>query len=98
MVQGSVPVTLPGIKYVKIFEYVKGARIPGEGIIEIPLRTNTGRTFVYTQESQNGTFIVPYSTSENPYDVQATCPYHIDGTNQYINVTEDDVLNGATVG
>ncbi|MGA2104320.1 MAG: oligosaccharyl transferase, archaeosortase A system-associated [Methanoregula sp.] len=98
MVQGSVPVTLPGIKYVKIFEYVKGARIPGEGIIEIPLRTNTGRMFVYTQESQNGTFIVPYSTSENPYDVQATGPYHIDGTDRYINVTEDDVINGTTVG
>ena len=95
---GSVPVTLPGIKYVKIFEYVKGAHIPGNGIIEVPLVTNTGRTFVYSQESQGGEFVVPYSTSGNPYDVQATGPYHIDGTDQYINVTEDDVMNGTTVG
>jgi dolichyl-diphosphooligosaccharide--protein glycosyltransferase len=95
---GSVPVTLPGIKYVKIFEYVKGAHIPGNGIIEVPLVTNTGRTFVYSQESQGGEFVVPYSTSGDPYEVQATGPYHIDGTNQYINVTEDDVMNGTTVG
>ena len=31
------------LKYVKIFEYVKGARIKGSGIIDIPLVTNTGK-------------------------------------------------------
>jgi dolichyl-phosphooligosaccharide-protein glycotransferase len=42
---------LPDIRSVKVFEYVKGARIAGEGIIELPVITNTGRTFVYRQES-----------------------------------------------
>ncbi len=39
----STPVTLPGIKQVKIFEFVRGAQIRGEGIIEVPVVTNTGR-------------------------------------------------------
>jgi dolichyl-diphosphooligosaccharide--protein glycosyltransferase len=76
----SDTVTLSEIKYVKIFEYVKGAHIPGEGIIEVTLVTNMGRTFVYQQESENGEFVVPYSTQENPYDVRATGQYHIVGT------------------
>ena len=98
MFPGLPPSSDPYLKQIKIFEYVKGAHIPGNGIIEVPLVTNTGRTFVYSQESQGGEFVVPYSTSGNPYDVQATGPYHIDGTDQYINVTEDDVMNGTTVG
>ena len=31
------------LKYVKVFEYVKGAHIKGEGIIEVPVVSNTGR-------------------------------------------------------
>jgi dolichyl-diphosphooligosaccharide--protein glycosyltransferase len=98
MFSGAAPVTLPGIKEVKVFEYVNGAHIAGNGIIEVPVRTNTGRTFVYRQASQNSEFVVPYSQSGNSYVVQATGPYHIDGTERYINVTEDDVVNGVTVG
>jgi oligosaccharyl transferase (archaeosortase A-associated) len=90
----SAPAILPDIKYVKIFEYVKGAHISGEGIIEVPVVTNTGRAFVYRQESVNGEFVVPYSTTGNRYDVKATGPYHIAGTSRYITVTEDDVLTG----
>ena len=41
------------INDVKIFEYVPGARITGEGEIELELMTNTGRTFTYRQESVN---------------------------------------------
>jgi dolichyl-diphosphooligosaccharide--protein glycosyltransferase len=93
----SNTVTLPGIKSVKIFEYVRGARISGDGIIEIPLITNTGRTFVYRQASVNGTFTVPYPTSGSPYEVRATGPYHIPGTNRYVNVTENDVMQGNRV-
>ena len=72
-----MPITLPGIKYVKIFEYVKGAHIPGNGLIEVPIKTNTGRVFDYSQQSQGGEFVVPYSMSGNPYDVVAdrTLPY-----------------------
>ena len=98
MFSGAAPVTLPGIKEVKVFEYVNGAHIAGNGIIEVPIRTNTGRTFVYRQKSHDGEFVVPYSQSGNPYDVLATGPYHIDGTDRYINVTEDDVVSGAMVG
>lgn len=89
--------TLSDIKYVKIFEYVKGAHIPGNGIIEVPLVTNTGRAFVYQQESENGEFIVPYSIEGNPYDVHATGQYHIVGSSRYITVTEDDILAGKQV-
>jgi dolichyl-diphosphooligosaccharide--protein glycosyltransferase len=85
---------LSDIKYVKIFEYVKGAHIPGNGILELPMITNTGRRFVYMQESENGEFIVPYSTQGNPYEVQATGQYHIVGTSQNIRVTERDVIEG----
>jgi dolichyl-phosphooligosaccharide-protein glycotransferase len=93
----SEPYTLPGIKTVKVFEYVKGARINGNGIIELPVVTNTGRTFVYRQESSGGEFIVPYSTQGNPYEVRATGPYHIIGTSRSIEVTEEAVIKGEAV-
>jgi dolichyl-diphosphooligosaccharide--protein glycosyltransferase len=86
--------TFPGIKSVKIFEFVNGSRIKGEGVIELPLVTNTGREFVYRQESRNGEFVVPYSTKGNLYEVRATAPYHIVGTSRFIDVSEEDVLNG----
>ena len=85
------------IKYVKIFEFVPGARIKGEGIIEIPLVSNTGRKFVYRQASTNGEFIVPYSTTGNPYDVKATGKYHILGTSQQFDVSEDAVMQGTQI-
>jgi dolichyl-diphosphooligosaccharide--protein glycosyltransferase len=90
----SDTITLSDIKYVKIFEYVKGAHISGDGIIELPLVTNTGRTFVYQQESENGEFVVPYSSMGNPYDVRAIGKYHIIDTSRYIAVTEKDVSEG----
>ena len=63
------PQELPDIRYVKIFEYVSGAKIRGEGVIEIPVVTNTGRTFTYRQESKNGIFTVPYPTNSKSGDV-----------------------------
>jgi dolichyl-diphosphooligosaccharide--protein glycosyltransferase len=93
----STPVTLPGMKSVKIFAFVRGAQIPGEGIIELPVVTNTGRVFVYRQESEEGVFTVPYSTQGNPYEVRAMGQYHIVGTSHYINVTEADVIQGNRV-
>ena len=93
----SDTITLQDIKYIKIFEYVKGAHIQGNGIIELPVVTNTGRTFVYRQESENGEFIVPYSTQGNPYEVRAIGQYHIVGTSQYITVTEKDVTEETRV-
>ncbi|MHC1635305.1 MAG: STT3 domain-containing protein [Candidatus Methanospirareceae archaeon] len=61
------------IKYVKVFEYVRGAKIRGEApngsVVEIAtnITTNRGRKFVYSQRQlSNGTFefIVPYSTEK----------------------------------
>jgi dolichyl-diphosphooligosaccharide--protein glycosyltransferase len=88
----------PGdIRYVKVFEYVKGAHIQGEGTIELPLVTNTGRAFTYRAESENGEFVVPYSTVGNPYGVRATGPYRIIGSTRAFQVSEEDVLSGGTV-
>jgi oligosaccharyl transferase (archaeosortase A-associated) len=90
----STPFILPDIKQVKIFEFVQGAHIPGTGIIEVPVITNTGRTFVYRQESDAGEFVVPYSTSGNSNGVKTKGPYHVIGTSRYYNVTEEEVTNG----
>ena len=85
------------LKYVKVFEYVKGAHIKGSGIIEVPVVTNTGRNFTYRQASTNGEFIVPYSTTGNPYGVKATAPYHIEGTSTTFSVPESAVMQGTTI-
>ncbi|MBP2146858.1 dolichyl-diphosphooligosaccharide--protein glycosyltransferase [Methanofollis sp. W23] len=94
---GMYPGT-PDIKNVKVYEYVPGARIKGEGTIEVDLVTNTGRNFTYRQESENGEFVVPYSTSGTPYDVKATGPYRIVGTGTTVEVPEDAVMQGLVVG
>jgi dolichyl-diphosphooligosaccharide--protein glycosyltransferase len=85
------------LKYVKTFEYVKGARIKGDGIIEVPVVTNTGRKFTYRQESINGEFIVPYSTTGNPYEVKTTGSYRIVGTDLQFEVPESAVIGGLTI-
>lgn len=86
-----------GLSEVKIFERVKGAQIPGEGTIELELITNQNRSFMYRQESRNGTFVVPYSTDQNPYPVKATGPYHILGSTRTYEVSEDDVILGREI-
>ncbi|MDK2990702.1 MAG: dolichyl-phosphooligosaccharide-protein glycotransferase [Methanoculleus sp.] len=78
---------------VKIFEHVEGAVIPGEGVIEVTVVTNTGREFVYRQASENGTFVVPYSTAGNPYGVKTVGGYRIG--NEEITVAEEAVMGGA---
>lgn len=78
---------------VKIFERVGGAVIPGEGIIEVTVVTNTGREFVYRQASEDGTFVVPYSTAGNPYDVKTVGGYRLG--NEEITVTEEAVKGRA---
>jgi dolichyl-diphosphooligosaccharide--protein glycosyltransferase len=84
----------PDVKYVKVFEYVKGAHIKGTGVIEVPILSNTGRQFTYRQQSINGEFIVSYSTSGNPYGVRATGKYRISGTMKEFDVPEDAVMQG----
>ncbi|MDD1653709.1 MAG: oligosaccharyl transferase, archaeosortase A system-associated [Methanomicrobiales archaeon] len=87
----------PDIRYVKVFEYVEGARIRGEGIIEVPLVTDTGRSFTYRQASQNGEFVVPYATTGGPAGVRATGKYRITGTGKEYSVPEEAVIQGLTV-
>jgi len=85
------------VKFVKVFEYVKGARIKGSGVISIPLVTDTGRHFTYRQESINGEFIVPYSTTGNSYGVKSEGQYHIEGSGTTFNVPESAVMNGTAI-
>ncbi|MCA1914829.1 oligosaccharyl transferase, archaeosortase A system-associated [Methanospirillum hungatei] len=79
------------IKEVKIFERVKGYTLPGTGTIELPITTNQGRNFTWQQKSLNGTFTLPYSTQNNPYEVRATGPYRIIETGKTIEVSEDQI-------
>ena len=85
------------VKYVKVFEYVKGAHIKGEGIIEVPVVTNTERNFTYSQSSINGEFIVPYSTTGNPYGVKTTGKYRVVGSARQYDVPEAAVMQGLTI-
>jgi oligosaccharyl transferase (archaeosortase A-associated) len=88
---------LSGLHEVKVFERVNGAKISGEGVIELELVTNQGRRLVYRQQSVNGTFIIPYSTSGNPYPVRAVGPYHIRDSTRTYEVSDDDVQQGRVV-
>ncbi len=94
---GQVTGNTSGENSVKVFERVKGAHISGEGILELPLVTNEGRKFVYRQQSENGEFIVPYSTSGNPYGVTAQGKYHLQGSTREVEVSEEDVAQGRTI-
>jgi dolichyl-phosphooligosaccharide-protein glycotransferase len=85
------------VKYVKIFEYVDGAHIKGNGIIEVPVNTNTGRNFVYRQESSNGEFIVPYATTGSTNNVKTTGKYTITGTGRQFEVPESAIVQGTTI-
>ncbi|MFA6225112.1 MAG: oligosaccharyl transferase, archaeosortase A system-associated [Methanoregula sp.] len=87
----------PDVKYVKVFEYVKGAHIKGEGIIEFPVVSNTGREYTYRQESVNGEFIVPYSTRGNPYDVKTTGKYKVVSSGKQYDVPESAVMQGSVI-
>ena len=80
-----------GLHYVKIFEYVKGKVVSGEGTIAINVTSNTGRSFTYLQESINGTFVLPYATSGTPYQTKPTGSYHIVDANNTIISGDIDV-------
>jgi dolichyl-diphosphooligosaccharide--protein glycosyltransferase len=84
----------PDIRYVKVYEYVPGARIKGEGLIEVPLLTDGGRQFVYRQESVNGEFVVPYATSGSSYGVKALGKYRVNGTGLEYEVPDQAVVRG----
>lgn len=91
------PEDLPDIRYVKIFEYVPGAHLMGDGILEIPVTTNTGRTFTYRQESVNGSFTLPYPTNAKIGDVQTKGTYKNVQTGKEYTVTEEQVQKGENI-
>jgi dolichyl-phosphooligosaccharide-protein glycotransferase len=85
------------LKLIKIFEYVKGAKITGKAnaelAISINLKTNQDRELVYKKTispSENGYFetIVPY---EGSYTVKTG------NKEKNIEVKEEDILNGKTI-
>ncbi len=108
---GNIPVVDTG--YVKIFEYVEGARITGSApagekvTISNTILSNQMRTFEYKQTTtSDGTFefIVPYSTTgpiegQTQFATGPIGPYTVSyqDTSTQVSVTEQDVLNGATV-
>jgi len=85
------------VKFVKVFEYVKGAHIRGTGVISLPVVTDTGRQFTYRQESVNGEFIVPYSTTGRSFGVKAEGQYRIEGSGQTFDVPEIAVMDGTAI-
>ena len=85
------------VKYVKVFEYVKGARLRGEGTIEVPVVTNTGRNFTWRETAVNGEFVLPYATGGNAGDVHTTGPYRLLSTGGTVEVSEAAVQSGSTI-
>ena len=97
------------IKYVKIFEIVKGAKIKGKAppnamlALYLPIVSNQGREYTILKQTQsdaegNYEFIVSIS-QDGPYGVRPTDLYTItDGVSTWqAAVSEQDVLNGGEV-
>ena len=91
------PADMDDLRYVKVFEYVKGAVIPGEGILELTLKTNVGREFTYRTQSNNGTFTVPYPTETTIGAVTVPGKYRNSKTGTEYAVTEEQVEKGLTI-
>ncbi len=101
----KVNITTTG--FVKIFEFVKGAKIEGNvtGVkyvtLECKVKTNQGRTFIYEQKCKvkNGhyMFIVPYA-QKTKWPVKPS-PYIIKAGNkeESISISDKDVEQGNTI-
>lgn len=87
----TTPTDMHDLRYVKIFEKVKGAQIPGEGILELQVKTNAGREFIYRTESINGTFTVPYPTETSVGAVTIPGKYHNIKTGAEYSITEEQI-------
>jgi dolichyl-diphosphooligosaccharide--protein glycosyltransferase len=85
------------LKYVKVFEYVKGARIKGEGVIEVPVVTNTGRNFTWRATAVNGEFTVPYATEGSANGVHTTGPYQLLSSGRTVTVPESAIQSGSVL-
>lgn len=100
-----------GIKKIKIFEYVPGAKItgvtsPDTGIeISVPVSTNANRTFNYISKTVsdgkgNFTLVVPYSTEGTPYVTGPKNRYNLlirDQVVKTIGVSNQNVSEGSLI-
>lgn len=100
-----------GIKKIKIFEYVPGARITGvtspyTGLeISVPVRTNTNRTFTYTSKGVsdaigNFTLVVPYATEGTTYVTRPINKYNLlihDHAVKSMDVSNQQILEGSVI-
>ena len=93
----TTPADMHDLRYVKIFEKVKGAEIPGDGLLELPIKTNVGREFTYRVASINGTFTVPYPTETTLGAITIPGKYQNVKTGNEYSVTEEQVSRGQTV-
>lgn len=99
----------PEVKYVKVFEYVKGVTVtgkaePGETVYgATTIVSNEGREFDYYNSAvagEDGTYnlTLAYSTENSDLSTHAILPYTIIGKNsrasKQVNVTESAVLAG----
>lgn len=108
---GNIPVENSGL--VKVFEYVKGAKITGRAppnttiTLTNTIKTNIGRTIQYSQiTTSNGTYVftVPYSTlgpipGETQFDTKPAGAYTVTlgNVSKQIDISEKDVLEGNAV-
>lgn len=93
--------------YVKIFEFVKGARVTGKASgdyvkAKLTVKTNQGRTFEYIQKVPvvDGRYelILPYS-QDTTYPVKPVGPYTIEsnGITKTLEIKEEQVISGDVV-
>jgi|GEM_PF-85217 len=100
-----------GLKKIKVFEYVPGAKIKGKAQpwarlnISVPVSTNRNRTFNYINRIEadaagNFTLVVPYATEGTPYDTGPAGDYtlSINGLPaRSIRVSDQQVLGGELI-
>ena len=104
------PFLPPDIKYLKLFERVRGARIAGKGTpgmpvtVSVRMMTNFDRFFDYvvlTRADRDGTFrvVVPYASEGTWYPVRAVSPYlaMTEKEAAFFQVGERDVTEGREV-
>lgn len=105
---GTTAIKSPDIKYVKIFEYVKGATLSGRAndgdvVVTLDIVTNQGRTFTYSRQAAavNGRYEinVPYPTQGGGYATGALSGYVVQNGNtaRMVYVTEEDVQDGRRI-
>ena len=96
---------------VKIFEYVPGATITGNGpgekelTVSTIIKTNHDRTFAYVSKvfaNKDGVFsiTVPYATIGTPYDTKPIIAYNIStnsGVLTTVDITDSDIENGTVI-